>query len=116
MPLMLYDTLTRTLREFKPLKDNRVNMFVCGPTVYDLSHLGHARTYVAYDVMARYLKQRGYSVFYLMNITDIDDKIIKRAHELKTTPSQLAEDMTKEFYRDLKALKIETVNLFARAS
>lgn len=116
MPLTIYDTLTRTQREFKPLKDNRVNMFVCGPTVYDLSHLGHARTYVAYDVMAKYLRLRGYSVFYIMNITDIDDKIIKRARELNTTPFKLAEEMAGEFYRDLKALKIDSVNLFAKAS
>lgn len=91
-------------------------MFVCGPTVYDLSHLGHARTYVAYDVMAKYLKHKGYSVFYVMNITDLDDKIIKRARELKTSPSKLAEEMTEEFYRDLKALRIDSVNLFAKAS
>jgi cysteinyl-tRNA synthetase len=61
---------------------NRVNFFVCGPTVYDDSHIGHARTYIAFDVVARYLKYKGFSVFYLQNITDLDDKIIQRASEL----------------------------------
>ena len=79
--LRIYNTMTRKVEEFKPLRGNRVYMYVCGPTVYDYSHIGHARTYIAYDVLARYLREKGYSVFYLMNITDVDDKIIKRARE-----------------------------------
>lgn len=79
--LRIYNTLKRDVEAFKPLRDNRVNMFVCGPTVYDYMHLGHAKTYVFYDVVARYLRYRGYSVFFLMNITDVDDKIINRAKE-----------------------------------
>ncbi len=114
--MRVYDTKTRELREFTPLKGNRVRMFVCGPTVYDLSHLGHARTYVAYDVIAKYLRLRGYSVFYLMNITDIDDKIIARAAQLKMSPFELSGRMTEEFHRDIRALKIDSVNLFAKAS
>ncbi|RLI34527.1 cysteine--tRNA ligase, partial [Candidatus Bathyarchaeota archaeon] len=77
--LRIYNTLKRDLETFKPLHNNRVNMFVCGPTVYDYMHLGHAKTYIFYDVMARYLRYKGYSVFFLMNITDVDDKIINRA-------------------------------------
>jgi len=79
--LKVYNTLTRRKEDFHPSHGNRVSMFVCGPTVYDLSHIGHARTYIAYDIIARYLRFKGYSLFYLMNITDVDDKIIKRAKE-----------------------------------
>ncbi|MEM2962347.1 MAG: cysteine--tRNA ligase [Candidatus Bathyarchaeia archaeon] len=115
-PIRVYDSMARMVREFKPLRGNRVYMFVCGPTVYDLSHVGHARTYVAYDIMAKYLRLRGYSVFYLMNITDVDDKIIRRSRELGVDPFELAEDMTEEFHRDMRALKVDSVNLYARAS
>ena len=93
MALTVYNTLTRQKEEFKPLIGNRVFMFVCGPTTYDHSHLGHARTYVAFDVIARYFRYKGYDLFYLMNITDIDDNIINRASELGITETELAEKM-----------------------
>ena len=108
--------MSRTVEEFKPLHGNRVYMFVCGPTVYDHSHVGHARTYLAYDIIARYLRARGYSVFYLMNITDIDDKIINRAKALGEDPLVLADRLTKEFFRDMEALGITGVSLYAKAS
>jgi len=114
--LKIYDTLTREKRDFKPLKGNRVYMFVCGPTVYDLSHIGHARTYVTYDIIARFLKALGYTVFFLMNITDIDDKIINRAKELNINPFELSKKMTEEFFKDMKALNILSINLYAKAS
>ncbi|MEM2922333.1 MAG: cysteine--tRNA ligase [Candidatus Bathyarchaeia archaeon] len=114
--MRVYDTRSRELREFKPLKGNRVTMFVCGPTVYDLSHIGHARTYVAYDIIAKFLRYRGYSLFYLMNITDIDDKIISRASELGVSPFELSKKMTEEFFADLQSLRIDSINLFAKAS
>ena len=82
MALMVYNTMKGDKEEFKPMVGNRVFMFVCGPTVYDESHLGHARTYIAFDVIARYLRFKGYDLFYLMNITDIDDNIIRRANQL----------------------------------
>jgi cysteinyl-tRNA synthetase len=91
-------------------------MFVCGPTVYDESHVGHARTYLAYDIIARYLRTKGYNVFYLMNITDIDDKIITRANAIGEKPLQLADGFAKEFLRDMQALRITSVNLYAKAS
>lgn len=91
-------------------------MFVCGPTVYDHSHIGHARTYLAYDIIARYLRSKGFSLFYLMNITDIDDKIIGRAKESGEDPLRLADGFTKEFMRDMEALGITSVNLYAKAS
>ncbi len=116
MVLRVYNTRSRAVEEFKPLRRNRVYMFVCGPTVYDHSHIGHARTYLAYDIIARYLRARGYSVFYLMNITDIDDKIINRANASGEDPLLLADRFTKEFFRDMEALGITTVNLYGKAS
>jgi cysteinyl-tRNA synthetase len=91
-------------------------MFVCGPTVYDESHIGHARTYLAYDIIARYLRAKGFNVFYLMNITDIDDKIINRANASGENALLLAESFTKEFLQDMESLRITSVNLYAKAS
>jgi len=114
--LKIYNTMTGEEEEFKPIHGNRVNMFVCGPTVYDLTHIGHARTYIAYDIIARYLRYKGYSLFYLMNITDVDDKIINRAKERNLNPTDLAQQYTVEFYEDMASLRISSVNLFAKAS
>ncbi|MCS7117531.1 MAG: cysteine--tRNA ligase [Thaumarchaeota archaeon] len=114
--LRVYNSLTRKIEEFAPLRGNRVKMYVCGPTVYDYAHIGHARTYVSYDVMARYLRNAGYSLFYLMNITDVDDKIIQRAAERGVHPLELAKEFERYFMEDLRDLRIESVNLFARAS
>jgi cysteinyl-tRNA synthetase len=116
MVLRVYNTRSRTVEEFKPARGNRVYMFVCGPTVYDHSHIGHARTYLAYDIIARYLRSKGYSLFYLMNITDIDDKIINRANASGEDPLQMADRFTKEFMRDMEALGITSINLYAKAS
>jgi len=93
-----------------------VEFFVCGPTVYDTSHIGHARTYLAFDMITKYLREKEYDVFYLQNITDIDDKIIKRAKEKKTKPKALALKYEKEYLRDMKALKVDGVTKYARAT
>lgn len=114
--IRLYNSRSREIEEFRPLHGNRVYMFVCGPTVYDHSHIGHARTYLAYDIIARYLRLRGYSVFYLMNITDVDDKIIRRANESGVDPLVLADTFTNEFSRDMTALGISSISLHAKAS
>ncbi len=116
MVLRIYNTLSRKREVFKPIHGNRLNMFVCGPTTYDLSHLGHARTYISYDIIARYLRYKGYSLFYVMNITDVDDKIINRAENISVEPLELAREYEKRFYEDMTALGIRSVNLFARAS
>ncbi len=116
MVLRIYNTLSRKREVFKPIHGNRLNMFVCGPTTYDLSHLGHARTYISYDIIARYLRYKGYSLFYVMNITDVDDKIINRAENISVEPLELAREYEKRFYEDMAALGIRSVNLFARAS
>lgn len=108
--------MNRKKEHFNPLKSNRVNLFVCGPTVYDDSHIGHARTYIAFDVIARYLKYKGYSLFYLQNITDIDDKIIKRGQKLGVEPLDLARKYEKSYLDDMTLLGVKNVNLYARAT
>ena len=91
MPLRLFNTMTKKKEMFKPLKGKQVKMFVCGQTVYDDAHLGHAKTYINFDTLARFLRYRGYKLHYIQNITDIDDKIINRAKEKGEHPLKLAE-------------------------
>jgi cysteinyl-tRNA synthetase len=116
MVLRVFNTMSGTEEEFIPIHGNRVNMFVCGPTVYDHTHIGHARTYLAYDIVSRYLRFKGYSVFYLMNLTDVDDKIIDRAKEKNIHPLELSRHFTEEFLRDLALIGVSSTNLFAKAS
>ncbi len=108
--------MTRTKEIFKPIQGNRVKLFVCGPTVYDHSHIGHARTYISFDVIVRYLKYSGFAVFYIQNITDLDDKILKRADELGSSPLELARKYEEKYLHDMKILGVENVNLYARAT
>ena len=89
MSLSLYNTLTNKKEVFKSIEPNMVGMYVCGITVYDHCHLGHARAYVAFDVLARYLKYLGYGLNYVRNITDVEDKIIKKAIENSETISSI---------------------------
>ncbi len=114
--MRLYDTLSREKKEFRPIKGKRVNIFVCGPTVYDYSHLGHARTYIPFDVLAEYLRYKGYLVFYLQNITDIDDKIINRAKSENKSWDEISGKYMKAYFDDMKSLKINSINLYAPAS
>lgn len=116
MALKLYNTLTRKKEAFKPIKDKKVNLFVCGITPYDYAHIGHAKTYVQFDVIVKYLRYMDYDVFYLQNVTDIDDKILQRAKEKKVSPIELARNFEKEYNRDMEALKVNSVNKFARAT
>ena len=87
--LKIFNTLTRQKETFTPLEPGKVGIYVCGITIYDLCHIGHARTYVSFDVVMRYLKHLGYEVKHVRNITDVDDKIIKRAAENGETCDQL---------------------------
>ncbi len=118
--MKIYNTLSGKKDEFKPIKKSsgkkRVNIFVCGPTVYDYSHIGHARTYIVFDAIAKYLKFQGYDVFYLQNITDLDDKIIERARQKGVSPADLATAFTKEYLKDMKMLGITAVSKYARAT
>lgn len=104
--LQIHNTLSRQKEIFKPLQANQVNMYVCGVTVYDDCHIGHARTYTSVDVMVRYLRFRGFDVNYVRNITDIDDKIIKRANENKEPVTALTERYIQSMYDDFKALQL----------
>jgi len=114
--LKIYNTLSGK-KEAVNLKNGKaVQLFVCGPTVYDYSHLGHARTYIAFDVIAKYLKEKWFDVFYLQNITDIDDKIIQRAKEKNLAPERLAKNFEKEYLQDMKSLRIDSVTKYARAT
>ena len=114
--LKLYNTLSRKKEAFGPLKGKKVNLFVCGVTPYDFTHIGHARTYIIFDMMVKYLKQKNYNVFYLQNITDIDDKIIKRAKEKRISWINLSRKFEKEYLKDMKALKVNSVTKYARAT
>ncbi|TFZ00383.1 cysteine--tRNA ligase [Ramlibacter henchirensis] len=107
MSLRIYNTLTRALEDFAPLQAGHVRMYVCGITVYDLCHVGHARSSVAFDLVQRWLKASGFRVTFVRNITDIDDKIIRRAVENNEPVRQLTDRMTAEMYRDFDALGIE---------
>jgi cysteinyl-tRNA synthetase len=107
MSLRIYNTLTRALEDFSPLEPGHVRMYVCGITVYDLCHVGHARANVAFDVVQRWLKASGHRVTFVRNITDIEDKIIRRAVENGETVRSLTDRMIAEMYRDFDALDIE---------
>ena len=112
--LKLYNTLSRKKEVFKPRKEKKVNLFVCGPTVYDFSHLGHARTYIVFDTICKYLRQKGYDVFYLQNITDVDDKIIARAKEKKIFWQDLSRKFEMEYLKDMKILNVNSVTKYAK--
>ncbi|AGN87530.1 MULTISPECIES: cysteine--tRNA ligase [Enterobacteriaceae] len=104
--LKIFNTLTRQKEEFKPIHAGEVGMYVCGITVYDLCHIGHGRTFVAFDVVSRYLRFLGYKLKYVRNITDIDDKIIKRANENGESFVALVDRMIVEMHKDFDALNI----------
>lgn len=104
--LKIYNTLKREKEEFKPIHPDFVGMYVCGVTVYDLCHFGHGRTFVSFDVIARYLRYLGYNLRYVRNITDVDDKIIKRAIENNENWQELVDRMIAEMYKDFDALNI----------
>src|SRR5271156_2052507 len=106
MTLIVYNTLSRSKEEFKPRHGKEVKMFVCGQTVYDDAHLGHAKNYINFDVVVRWLRHSGYEVTYIQNITDIDDKIIKRAEEQGKDPIDLAREFEKRFMEDMDAIGV----------
>ncbi|MGN0915765.1 MAG: cysteine--tRNA ligase [Succinivibrio sp.] len=114
--LKIYNTLTRSKQEFKPIREGEIGMYVCGVTVYDLCHIGHARTFVNFDVIVRYLRYSGYKVTYVRNITDIDDKIIKRANERGIAAKDLAEQFIVEMHNDFDALNIRRPDIEPRAT
>ncbi len=116
MPLRLYNTLTRSIEELVPRAPGHVDLFVCGPTVYDRIHLGNARTFTLFDVIAKWLRHTGLDVTYIQNITDIDDRIIVRSAERGQNPLEYARQFDDAFREDMTALGNTAVSQFARAS
>lgn len=126
MNLFLYNTLTRKKEKFEPFFDSRIDMYVCGPTVYDYDHVGHARTYIVFDMMRRYFLSEGFNVKFVQNITDVghivhdveqgEDKIEKKATSEGKTPQEIAKFYEKEHFKDLKALNILKPTISARAT
>jgi cysteinyl-tRNA synthetase len=114
--LRVFNTLTRTKDVFEAKPDRQVNVFVCGPTVYDYPHLGHAKTATQFDFIVRYLRLKGYDVYYLQNITDIDDKIIRRARERGISWQQLSREYERIYLEDMLALGNTAVTTYARAT
>ena len=102
--MKLHNSYSNTIEEFTPIQDNKVKMYVCGPTVYDFAHLGHARCYITWDVLYRYLKFKGYDVTYCRNVTDVDDKILKKADKEGKTPTEVSQYWYKQFANSMKAL------------
>lgn len=125
MGLKIYNTLTRRKEEFVPLRQGKVGMYVCGVTAYDECHLGHARAYVAFDIIRRFLEYRGYEVNYIQNFTDVDDKIIARAREargggkeedLKHLVGEVAEKYVREYFKSMDRLGVKRAGCYPRAT
>jgi cysteinyl-tRNA synthetase len=116
MALVLYNTLTRKKEPFEPLQKGMIGIYVCGVTVYDQSHLGHAKSAINFDVIVRYLRHKGYEVKHVTNFTDVDDKIISRANELGMEPLMLSQSMIEEYFKDMDALKIRRASVYPKAS
>jgi cysteinyl-tRNA synthetase len=126
MALQVYNTLTRTKELFAPIHGNAVGMYVCGPTVYGHSHLGHAKSYISFDVIVRYLRHAGYTVLYVQNITDVghltddadegEDKILKQSRIDRIHPMQIAETYTRSYFEDMDALNVLRPDICPRAT
>ncbi len=123
MSLKIYNVLTRKKETFVPLTEGKVNMYVCGPTVYDYSHIGHGKTYIGFDVIARYLRYRGYDVLYVQNITDVghmldtgEDRVLKKARQMSAGPMQVVEMYMREYLADMDGLGVQRPNISPRAS
>ncbi len=116
MPITLYNTLTKSFEKFHPIQQGRVSMYMCGPTVYNFFHIGNARTFVIGDVIRRYFQFRGFDVRFVMNITDVDDKIIQKAREDGVDSKQVAEEFTQAFLIDLDRLGVRKADAYPRAT
>ncbi|KAK6089189.1 hypothetical protein P3W45_001816 [Vairimorpha bombi] len=115
--LKIYNSLTKSLEEFKPIDPNDVKIYICGPTVYDYSHIGHARTYVTFDVIRNILeKYANYNVTFVMNITDIDDKIINKSKESGMSMEDITRKFTKEFLEDMSLLNVRNPTVLTRVT
>ncbi len=116
MGLRVYNTLTNKIEEFKEIKKGHIGLYTCGPTVYDYAHIGNFRSYAAEDLIKRYLLYRGYKVSHVMNITDIDDKTIRKSNELGVSLEEVTEKYIKAFYEDIETLNILKADVYPRAT
>ncbi|GAB6099826.1 cysteine--tRNA ligase [Halanaerocella petrolearia] len=116
MALKVYNTLSNQKEEFKPLEDGKVKMYSCGPTVYDYFHIGNARAFIVPDIIKRYLEYQGYEVKHVLNFTDVDDKMIKRANEEGITIQELADKFIEAYFEDTDALNIKQADVYPRAT
>ena len=116
MAIKIYNTLTRKKEELIPVEPGKIRMYLCGPTVYDYFHIGNARPFIIYDVFRRYLMYRGYDVKFVMNITDVDDKIIKKANEENVPATKIAEKYTTAFFEDIQKLGIKSADVYPKAT
>src|SRR5512142_578659 len=116
MPLRLYNTMSRSVEEFRPLVDNEVRMYACGPTVYDYGHIGNFRTFVVVDTLRRFLKQSGFKLKHVMNITDVDDKIIRNAARDGVSVQEYTKKYRQAFLEDADALNIEHPEMLVNAT
>ena len=105
--MKIYNTLSRRKEEFQPLEEGKVKMYVCGPTVYNLIHIGNARPMIVFDTVRRYLEYKGYDVNYVSNFTDVDDKIIKKALEEGVTAKEISERYIEECKKDMAGMNIK---------
>ncbi|MFC1700619.1 cysteine--tRNA ligase [Patescibacteria group bacterium] len=116
MAIKFYNTLSRKKEDFKPLNNKQVGFYVCGPTVYDSGHLGHARTYIVFDMIRKHLENSGYKVKFILNITDVHDDIIKKAKIENTTIKKISDKFAKEFLNEIDILKIKRADKYPRVS
>ncbi|MBP7563660.1 MAG: class I tRNA ligase family protein, partial [Candidatus Cloacimonetes bacterium] len=114
--MKIYNTMTRQKDEFKPVTEGKINMYACGPTVYNYFHIGNARPFLFFDVVRRYFKYLGYEVTYVQNITDIDDKIIDQANQENSTFHEIAKRYTEAFFDDLKLLNVNYADYNPKAT
>src|SRR6266536_6059146 len=116
MALRLFNTLSGKIEEFQPIEDKLVRMYACGPTVYDYGHIGNFRTFVAVDLLRRHLRQSGFSLLHVMNITDVDDKIIRNANQRRMPIAEYTAQYERAFLEDMATLGIETPERISRAT
>src|SRR5258708_452008 len=116
MPIRVFNTLSKNKEPLEPVKPGHVGIYLCGPTVYKPSHIGHLVGPVIFDAVKRYLAYSGYQVTLVINITDVDDKLIKESRERKMSMAALAEEMTGDYMRNLAAMGIDSVDHFPRAT
>lgn len=116
MSLRIFNTMSKQEEEFRPLEDNHVSMYVCGVTVYDDIHMGHARSIIVFDMIARYLRYKGYAVTHITNFTDVDDKIINRAKEMNMAPLDLSKMYIEHYFEDVDRLGVKRADAYPKAS